>query len=157
MKWPELECECDSLGQASYKLVIPEGQSKAGVLMEIPKDFMTISHEFFAFNVGDLFCIRYDFEENGKTFGFVLHMIAHHIDPDPRTRQKGEPQEVNVYLKFVGQSSNFISPRVAELLASFDGKVSLRCEIQLLPLTLPFRYAIICKPYHNSVLETLIL
>ena len=136
LKWPKLENECDSLGQVSYKLVIPARQRKAGVVMEIPKEFMTISHDFFTFTVGDLLCVRYYIEKNGETVGFVLHMIIHHIDTDPKiTKRNDRPEKVNVYLKFVGNTSNFISPQVAELLASSDTK----CEVQLLPLTLPFR------------------
>jgi exoribonuclease R len=142
LEWPELNYECDSLGQASYKLVIPAGEPKAGVVMEIPKEFMTISHDFFTFRVGDLLCIRYDIERNQEKLGFVLHMVIHHIDPDPRTRttkQNDRPEKVNLYLKFVGNNSNFISPQIAELLTLSDTKTCLKCEIQLLPLTLPFR------------------
>ena len=142
LKWPKLDYECDSQGQASYKLVIPAGDPKAGVVMEIPKEFMTISHDFFAFRIGDLLCIRYDIEKNQEKLGFVLHMVIHNIDPDPKfttTKQNDRPEKVKVYLKFVGNNSNFISPQVAELLTPSDTKTCLKCEIQLLPLTLPFR------------------
>ena len=144
LEWPKLTYECDSLGQASYKLVIPAGEPKAGVVMEIPKEFMTISHDFFTFKIGDLLCIRYDIERNQEKLGFVLHMVIHHIDPDPRTRTTKQndmyrPEKVKVYLKFVGNNSNFISPQVAELLTPSDSKACLQCEIQLLSLTLPFR------------------
>ncbi len=142
LEWPELNYERDSLGQASYKLVIPAGEPKAGVVMEIPKEFMTISHDFFTFRIGDLLCIRYDIERNQEKLGFVLHMVIHHIDPDPRTRTtklNDRPEKVKLYLKFVGNNSNFISPQMAELLTPSDTKTYLKCEIQLLPLTLPFR------------------
>ena len=139
LKWPKLEYECDSLGQALYRLVIPAGKSEAGVVMELPENFMKMSYEFFGFRVGDLLCIRYNFEQNGKTLGFVLHMVVHHIDPEPTTKRKDDARKVRVYLKFVGQSSNFISPQMAGLLTSSDCRESLSCEVQLLPLTLPFR------------------
>ena len=146
LQWPKLEYECDSLGQASYKLVIPAGEPKAGVVMEIPKEFMTISHDFFTFRIGDLLCIRYDIERNQERLGFVFHMVIHHIDSDRRTRTRTRTiknndrvEEVKVYLKFVGNTSNFISPQIAELLTSSDTIACLKCEIQLLQLTLPFR------------------
>ena len=142
LKWPKLDYKCDSQGQASYKLVIPAGDPKAGVVMEISKEFMTISHDFFTFRIGDLLCIRYDIEKNQEKQGFVLHMVICNIDPDPRaktTKQNNRPEKVKVYLKFVGNNSNFISPQVAELLTPSDTKTCLKCEIQLLPLTLPFR------------------
>ena len=138
LKWPELEYQCDSLGQASYRLVIPAGERKSGVVMEIPKEFMIMSHEFFSFHVGGLLCIRYNYVDNDRSYGFVLHMVIHDIS-DPHT-QKGESEGTIVYLKFVGKS-NFISPKMAELLTSSNDEVSMSCEIQLLPLTLPFRYA----------------
>ncbi len=143
LQWPKLEYECDSLGQASYKLVIPAREPKAGVVMEIPKEFMTVSHDFFTFRIGDLLCIRYDTERNQERLGFVLHMVIHHIDSDPgtktTTKQNDRVEKVKVYLKFVGNTSNFISPQIAELLTSSDTIACLKCEMQLLPLTLPFR------------------
>ena len=142
LEWPKLSYHCDSLGQASYKLVVPAGEPKAGVMMEIPNEFMTISHDFFTFRIGDLLCIRYNVERNQDKLGFVLHMVIHHIDPDPRTRttkQNDRPEKVKVYLKFVGNNSNFISPQIAELLTPSDTKTRLKCEVQLLSLTLPFR------------------
>ena len=137
IKWPELQYKCDSLGEISYQLSVPAGENKAGAVLEIPADFMKMSYEFFTFKVGDLLCIRYRTQQNGKKVGFVLHMIIHHVDSDGcSTKGDNEPKKAKVYLKFVGQSYKRISPQIAQLLMSSD---CMRCEVQLLPLTLPFR------------------
>ena len=140
LKWPKLESECDSFGQVTYKLNIPPEEKAGGVVMELPGDFLKMSYEFFKFDIGDLLCIRYSVNEDGNTFGFTLHMVIHHTDILYKTNFKESvsvTEKATFYLKFVGRSSNSITPKVAQVL---EGKTAgVQCEIQLLSLTLPFR------------------
>jgi hypothetical protein len=138
LKWPELESECDSFGQIIYKLNIPPGEKEAGVIMELPDDFLRMSYEFFKFCIGDLLCIRYTVDHGGNTFGFTLHMVIHHADVVYKKEEHVSViEKATFYLKFVGKSSNSITPKVAQVL---QGRVAgVQCEVQLLPLTLPFR------------------
>ena len=137
LKWPKLECECDAFGQVTYKLNIPKGEKECGVEMELPKDFLKMSYEFFNFTTGDLLCIRYNVNKGNNTFGFTLHMVIHHSETEGTAHVK---DKATLFLKFVGNTSNHISPKVAELLQGQTSGVTMQCEVQLLPLTLPFRY-----------------
>ena len=139
LKWPELESECDSFGQVTYKMNIPPGEKEGGVVMELPDNFLKMSYEFFKFNIGDLLCIRYTINQDGNTFGFTLHMVIHHADIVYKTQERVSViEKAKFYLKFVGQSSNSITPKAAQVL---QGRMAgVQCEVQLLPLTLPFRY-----------------
>ena len=140
LKWPKLESECDSFGQVTYKLHIPPGEKAGGVIMELPDDFLKMSYEFFKFDIGDLLCIRYSVKQDGNTFGFTLHMVIHHADVSYRKDERVSViEKATLYLKFIGQSSSSITPRVAQVLEGKTAGITLQCEVQLLPLTLPFR------------------
>lgn len=138
LKWPKLESQCDSFGQVTYKMNIPPGEKKGGVVMELPDNFLKMSYEFFKFDIGDLLCIRYTVNQDGNTFGFTLHMVIHHADIAYRKDEHVSViEKATFYLKFVGQSSNSITPKVAQVLEG--RRAGVGCEIQLLPLTLPFK------------------
>ena len=141
LTWPKLEDQCDPFGQVTYKLNIPEGKKDAGVVMELPDDFLKMSYEFFRFDIGDLLCIRYTVKrEDNDESGFTLHMVIHHKDIQYKKSERASVMEKAIfYLKFVGPSSNNISPAVADMLQGQTSGVTLQCEVQLLPLTLPFR------------------
>jgi len=134
LKWPSLAMKTNSSGQVYYQLHIPEGMKETGVLMELPKEFVKSSYEFFKFSEGDFACIRYDIQgDSGKSTRYVFHMVIHHVD----CKFKGnEPDAVTVYLKFVGENSNYISPMLKKVLNSANPPC---CELQLIPLTLPYR------------------
>ena len=138
LKWPKLESKCDSFGQVTYELIIPPGEKEAGVIMELPDNFLKMSYEFFKFSIGDLLCIRYTANQDGNTFGFTLHMVIHHADIIYNTKERiSVIEKATFYLKFVGQSPNSITPKAAQVL---EGRTAgVQCEVQLLPLTLPFR------------------
>ena len=141
LKWPKLESECDSFGQVTYKLNIPPGEKTGGVVMKLPDNFLKISYEFFKFDIGDLLCIRYTVNQDGNTYGFTLHMVIHHADIVYRKDERVSViEKATFYLKFIGQSSNSITPKVAEALEGRTAGMTLQCEVQLLPLTLPFRW-----------------
>ena len=138
LNWPKLDCECDSFGQVLFKLNVPPGKKDGGVIMNLPSDFLKMSYEFFKFDIGDLLCVRYDVEQEERKFGFVFHMVIHHAEIKKKERTSNI-ESATFYLKFVGPSSNSISPEIAKLLTLPTVGVTLKCEIQLLPLTLPFR------------------
>ena len=138
LNWPKLDCECDSFGQVLFKLNVPPGKKDGGVVMKLPSDFLKMSFEFFKFDIGDLLCIRYDVEQEERKFGFVFHMVIHHAEIK-KQECTSNIESATFYLKFVGPSSNSISPEIAKLLTLPTVGVTLKCEIQLLPLTLPFR------------------
>ena len=142
LNWPKLDCECDSFGNVLYKLNVPPRKKDGGVVMKLPSDFLKMSYEFFKFDIGDLLCVRYDVEQEERKFGFVFHMVIHHAEIESKTTERTSSIESAMfYLKFVGPSSNSISPEIAKLLTlPTTIGVTLKCEIQLLPLTLPFRY-----------------
>ena len=135
LKWPNLVMQIDSSGQVYYQLHIPEGKKKEGVCMELPEQFVKSSFDFFKMSAGDLACIRYDIleKDSARMTRGVFHMVIHHVE----CRFNGKELEaVTVYLKFVGQKSNYISPAMKKVLTS---ALPPRCEMQLVPLTLPYR------------------
>ena len=134
LKWPSLAMQTKSSGQVYYQLHIPEGSKETGVLMELPKQFVKSSYDFFKLNEGDLACIRYDIQmDRGKLTRSVFHMVIHHVD---RKFNGSELDAVTAYLKFVGQNSNYISPAIKKVLNTASPPC---CELQLIPLTLPYR------------------
>ena len=144
MKWPKLDADINSAGQVSYKLHIPASKKEAGVQMDLPHDFVKMSYEFFKFNSGDLACVRYSItDHDGKMSKAVFHMVVHHVNVIcVKVDDQIQVDRATVYLKFVGDTSNYISPVIAKLLSNGPHHEGLKvsCEVQLIPLTLPFRY-----------------
>ncbi len=102
-----------------------------GVQMELPRQFEESSFNFFA---GDLLCIRYQNTDKAASgdLRHVFYMVVSHIRYEPH-------QPVTIYLKFVGKSSNYIPAAMERVLKN---PALLQCEVQLVPLSLPFRLAI---------------
>ena len=128
LKWPELTMQTNSAGQVYYQLIIPKDKKDVGVRMDFPDHFVKSSYDFFRFTEGDLVCVRYGNRGNDKDLKYTFHMVVSHV-----VRQDREV--TGVYLKFVGNSSNYIPLTIARALK----RGSLQCEIQLIPLTLPLR------------------
>ena len=127
--WPKLATRTESSGQVYYQLHIPDGQVEAGVCMKLPEQFVKSSYDFFKFSEGDLACVRYD----TSGMKFVLHMVVYHVK---RLVKEGELVGLEVYLKFVGHNSNYISSAMKRVLTS-DNRP--RCEVQLISLSLPYQ------------------
>lgn len=67
-------------------------------------------------------------------------MVIHHEDIVYKMEERVSViEKATFYLKFVGQSSNSITPKVAQVLGGRTAGMDVQCEVQLLPLTLPFR------------------
>ena len=128
LKWPELTMQTNSAGQVYYQLIIPKDEKDVGVRMDFPDHFVKSSYDFFRFTEGDLVCVRYGNRGNDKDLKYTFHMVVSHVVRQDR-------KVTGIYLKFVGNSSNYIPLTIARVLK----RDSLQCEIQLIPLTLPFR------------------
>ena len=151
LQWPKMEMKVDATGHIYYQLpVSKELTSKNCILVTFPKQFAVSSYDFFTFSAGDLVCLRCDREgeEDGGSEGgpvrSVFHMIVHQVDKvEVEEGDTTEIVEINVYLRFVSDRLNFISPEFARVIQK--DKHSIKYEIQLIPLTLPARYVIKSK------------
>ena len=130
--WPKLSMQIESNGQVYYQLHIPESEMEAGVCMKLPKQFVKSSYDFFKFNEGDLACVRYNIKESSTKF--VLHMIVYHVKH--LYTESRDLVGIDVYLKIAGQKSNYISSAMKEVLTR---GAPPRCEVQLIPLSLPYQ------------------
>ena len=139
--WPKLSKQIDSNGQVYYQLPIPAERKENCVCMEAPRSFMKSSYDFFKFTQGDLVCVRYNMKEaNGNDIRCVFHMVIDRVDlefEDNGAKRVQEITKARVYFKFVSESSNYISCKVENLLQ--QRLVALPCEVQLIPLSLPYR------------------
>ena len=135
LTWPKLAKQIDSSGQVYYRLPVQNGTC-AYVEMELPKSFMKSSYEFFQFTQGDLVCVRYDANDTKCVFHMVVHKVLV-VEPE-ELRKSDEVSKATVYLKFVSQSSNYISHKMEKSLSA-SGDRTPHCEVQLIPLTLPYR------------------
>ena len=147
LQWPTLEMKVDATGHVYYQLPVPKelltSTSKACICVTFPKPFAMSSYDFFQFSAGDLVCLRCDreeTEENGGPVRCVFHMIVHEVGKvETEEGESKEILEVNVYLRFVSDRLNYISPEFARVIQK--DKRSIKYELQLIPLTLPSRYA----------------
>lgn len=148
LQWPKLEPKLDSGGRVSYRLPIPAFETNVGVRMDLPKDFVSMSYDFFPFNSGDFVCIRYDVlgESGAEVCRSVFHMVVHHVEK--RSIKSGGSkvlESVSIFMKFVCEGTNSVCPTMAKLLTEplaqrqVGERHVIKCELQLIPLTLPFR------------------
>ena len=145
LQWPTLEMKVDATGHVYYQLPISKelltSRSKTCIHVTFPKHFAMSSYDFFQFSAGDLVCLRCDREDTEDNDGpvrCVFHMIVHDVDKvESEEGESKEILEVNVYLRFVSDRLNYISPEFARVIQK--DKRSIRYELQLIPLTLPSR------------------
>ncbi len=136
LRWPELTRIVSSTGEVYYQLVVAPG--KNGVEMKIPQEFIQSSYDFFKFSEGDLACVRYDIPTESKPIHCVFHMVICHVERIfEKHGTKKKLKTATAYLKFVGPTSNYISGKVEKHLRKLP-----QCEVQLISLTLPYRYAV---------------
>ncbi len=128
LKWPQLNQIIDPQGHAFYQLPVDAGNDSPRehcVCMKLGECFVTSSYDFFDIHAGDLMCVRC-FENDGDVRA-VFHMVVKAVDIDEL------PSCLQVYLRFVGERANYISPKIQQSLHR------LSYEVQFIPLTLPFR------------------
>ncbi len=136
LHWPELTKTVTPSGAVYYQLETTDKDN--GVKVQFPTQFMESSYDFFSFNEGDLACVRYDVSsDNGTTVHCVYHMVVHHVERDFQVKDRVKTlKHATPYLKFVGTTSNHITCEMKNILLGQDVVV---CELQLAPLTLPYR------------------
>ena len=148
LQWPKLEPRLGSGGRVSYRLPVPDCGTNVGVRMDLPKDFVSMSWDFFQFNAGDFACIRYDVHDESGTevCRSVFHMVVDHVEKKSiAARGMNVLDSVSIFMKFVCEATNSVCPTMAKLLTESSshqqvgGRLVIKCELQLIPLTLPFR------------------
>ena len=149
VQWPAFKMKVDTNGHIYYQLPMSTEllTSKHCVSVTFPKEFAMSSSDSFPFYAGDLVCLRCDREgTNEKRDGpvrCVFHMIVHDVNQvEIEEGEKKEIVEINVYLRFVSEKLNYISPQFNKAILS--DKHSITFELQLIPLTLPARYVSVC-------------
>ena len=141
LNWPRLVMKINSQGQAYYQLPECEDQIQGCVSLNFAEGFANSSYDFFPFSEGDLACVRCDFDEDSEqAIRNVYHMVVHTVNKQYEPKEK-KLIGIEVYLKFVGKSSNYISTTFADAVKGHKASL-VQYEIQLIPLTLPHRYNI---------------
>ena len=139
IEWPpSLPKIIDSQGQVYYQLpMATKVVESVCACMKLSKSFGESSYDFFTFNPGDFVCIRCEGEVGRTVVKSVLHMVVHSVDKREKETGEGETELIryDVFLKFVCEKSNYIS----QLIESAIRGGSISYEVQLIPLTLPFR------------------
>ena len=133
LTWPALkqpECSLDDV------YFIPDGK----ILLILPDEFIASSLDFFAFDVGDLVCVRYKVPLMGKIFdkhctnyglknetGYVVfHMVVNEAERNESGLVK------KIFLKFC-------SLRISSLMKDYL-ETKPYCELQLISLKVSHRY-----------------
>ena len=130
LKWPGFMHCISSSGDSYYTM--NDNMEKSGVELNLPKEFMKSSYNFFKMSEGDLVCIRLT-SRNGLT-KYVFHMVISNVKITEGTAPKAE-----VYMKFVLRKANYFSPQVHKAIT--EGNASY--EIQLIHSSLPQRYRLL--------------
>ena len=168
LKWPKLQQPGSSLDDVYYS-PFKEDTAKeelADITLTIPAKFEERCGEYFDLQVGNLVCARYDIplgeekEVDGRkvtTASAVYHFVIHQIeDPDNNKAQtivftkkmstkknakkpSGDSSKV-IHLKFTSKDTARVSPFMRQYLKDST------CEIQVIPLDLPYRY----MRYHTT-------
>ena len=157
LKWSTLRQPNTSLDNIHYSIT---EQEHAGVTMTISDKFEERSGEYFGLQVGNLVCARYNIplseqkEVEGRaveTASAVYHFVIDGID-DPNdndddvttksTKKKSKKSEAKkqpnkiVHLKIVSKEA----VRVSKFMKPYLEDPKSLCEIQIIPLNLPYRY-----------------
>ena len=157
LKWPTLQQPSTSLDNIHYSTT---EQEHAGVTMMISDKFVERCGEYFGIQVGNLVCARYNIplskqkEVEGRaveTASAVYHFVIDGIDdPDDnnddattksteKSKKSGAKHQPNrtVHLKIVSKES----VRVSKFMKPYLEDPKSLCEIQIIPLNLPYRYS----------------
>ena len=159
LKWPTLQQPSTSLDNIHYSPIELSASTEkdVGVTLTITDKFMERCGEYFDFKVGSLVCARYNIplneekEVEGRPLGAasaVYHFVIDSIsDPDEnndtvnkRRRKKLKKPECQsnkiIHLKIVSKEA----ARVSEFMKPYLEDLNSVCEIQIIPLNLPYRY-----------------
>ena len=167
LKWPTLKQPSNSLDNIHY---LPIEQSAVSFAKEsrvtwvIFDEFVERCGEYFDIEVGNLVCARYNIPLSGQkevegraveSASAVYHFVIDGIDDaPPTTRSKKrssktseEQPKLIVHLKIISKEA----ARVSKFMKQHLENPNSFCEIQIIPLDIPYRYAyvILSVTMHN--------
>ena len=136
LKWPKIKQPESSLDDVYF---VPDGK----IVLSPTDEFLKMSKDFFAFDVGDLVCVRYKVSMSNKSFkdhcttyglkddkGYVIfHLVVYEVGKDVTG------VITDIYLKFASPQTTRISAFMKDYLMA-----NRRCELQLIPLNVSHRY-----------------
>ena len=159
LKWPTLKQPSTSLDNIHYLPIERSASSEKeeyGVTLTISDKFEERCGEYFDIEVGNLVCARYNIplskqkEVEGrvaKTASAVYHFVIDGIEeaekPEKKSKKRkskksiGQPNEV-VHLKIVSKEA----ARVSKFMKPYLENPNNSCEIQIIPLDVPYRYVV---------------
>ena len=162
LKWPKLQQPSASLDNIHYSPIEQNvsSENNFGVTLAIFDEFLERCGEYFDIEVGNLVCARYNIplneqkEVEGRVVeaaSAVYHFVIDGIDElsknddttmksRKRYSKKSEEQpKLIVHLKIVSKEASRVSKFMKQYLESSNSL----CEIQIIPLVIPYRYAAI--------------
>ena len=163
LKWPTLQQPSISLDNIHYSPIEQSSltEKDIGVTLTITDKFKERCGEYFDFEVGNLVCARYNIplnEEkevegrNVKTASAVYHFVIDSIndsdkndDAANKSRKKNpenQPYKI-IHLKIVSKEA----ARVSRFMKPYLENPKSLCEIQIIPLNLPYRYVYYIASY----------
>ena len=160
LKWPTLEQPSTSLDDIYYSPMESSDKKQLAVTLTIPvNDFGERCGEYFDIQVGNLVCARYNIPLNGSTpvkgrnvqsanavYHFVIDGIKEEDDNMPETVSKKQ-KSTSMKKKKHNHSDQIISlkivssdaARVSSFMKPHLEKSDSTCEIQVIPLDLPYK------------------
>ena len=161
LKWPTLKQPSTSLDDIHYSPVESSDKRQLAVTLTIPADdFGKRCGEYFDIQVGNLVCARYNIPLNGSTeevkgrtvcsANAVYHFVIDGIkEKDSNmtktvskkqkstsmTKRKQNHSDQIIYLKIVSSEA----ARVSSFMKSHLEKSDSTCEVQIIPLDLPYK------------------
>ena len=159
LKWPTLQQPSTSLDNIHYSPIEQTASTEkdVGVTLTITDKFMERCGEYFDLEVGNLVCARYNIPLNEqkevegrpvRAASAVYHFVIDSIsDPDEnndtvnkmrRKKLKKSEYQSNkiIHLKIVSKEAAWVS----EFMKPYLEDPNSVCEIQIIPLNLPYRY-----------------
>ena len=161
LKWPTLQQPSTSLDNIHYSPIEQSASTEkdVGVTLTITDKFIDRCGEYFDFEVGNLVCARYNIPLKKpiivegrpvQTASAVYHFVIDSIDdpeiPDKKDdsskksrRRKSKKSQTQpykiVHLKIVSKEA----ARVSKFMKVYLEKPTTSCEIQIIPLDIPYR------------------
>ena len=161
LKWPKLVQPINSLDDIHYLPIMKSPSSEKedfGVTLTISDKFEERCGGYFDFEIGNLVCARYNIPlnksktvkgRNVETASAVYHFVIDSIDaPEKPTKKlrksrskkskvksEVQPNEI-VHLKIISKEA----ARVSKFMKPYLENPNNTCEIQIIPLDIPYRY-----------------
>ena len=163
LKWPKLVQPINSLDDIHYLPITKNpfsGKEDFGVTLTISDKFEERCGEYFDFEIGNLVCARYNIPlkrsktvkgRDVKTASAVYHFVIDSIDTPEKPAKKlrkrrskkskvqseAQPNKI-VHLKIISKEA----ARVSKFMKPYLENSNNSCEIQIIPLDIPYRYMV---------------